>query len=82
MGRKYKTPAENTHICHCLMENGHGAVTVGSEIGAGVKNMLVEKCYFSHTDRGLRIKTRRLKAVLRKRIHEVPPGADQGKKGL
>ena len=24
----------------------------------------------------------RLKAVLRKRIHEVPPGADQGKKGL
>ena len=59
MGRKYKTPAENTHICHCLMENGHGAVTVGSEIGAGVKNMLVEKCCFSHTDRGLRIKTRR-----------------------
>ena len=57
MGRKYKTPAENTHICHCLMENGHGAVTVGSEIGAGVKNMLVEKCCFSHTDRGLRIKT-------------------------
>ena len=42
MGRKYKTSAENTHICHCLMENGHGAVTVGSEIGAGVKNMLVE----------------------------------------
>lgn len=59
MGRKYKTPAENTHVCHCLMENGHGAVTVGSEIGAGVKNMLVEKCCFSHTDRGLRIKTRR-----------------------
>ena len=24
----------------------------------------------------------RLKAVLRKRIHEVPPGADQGKRGL
>ncbi len=59
MGKKYKTPAENTHVCHCLMENGHGAVTVGSEIGAGVKNMVVEKCLFSNTDRGLRIKTRR-----------------------
>lgn len=59
MGKKYKTPSENVHVCHCLMEKGHGAVTVGSEIGAGVRNMLVEKCRFSHTDRGLRIKTRR-----------------------
>lgn len=59
MGRKYKTPSENIHVSHCLMENGHGAVTVGSEIGAGVRSMLVEKCRFSHTDRGLRIKTRR-----------------------
>ncbi len=59
MGKKYKTPSENVHIYHCLMENGHGAVTVGSEIGAGVRNMVVEKCRFSHTDRGLRIKSRR-----------------------
>lgn len=59
MGKKHKRPSENVHISHCLMEDGHGAVTVGSEIGAGVRNMLVEKCRFSHTDRGLRIKTRR-----------------------
>lgn len=59
MGRKYRTPSENVHIYQCLMENGHGAVTLGSEISAGVKNMVVEKCRFSHTDRGLRIKTRR-----------------------
>lgn len=59
MGKKYKTPSRNIHICHCLMEDGHGAVTAGSEIGAGVQNMVVEKCRFSHTDRGLRIKTRR-----------------------
>lgn len=59
MGRKYKTPSENIHIWQCLMENGHGAVTVGSEIGAGVRGMTVEKCRFSCTDRGLRIKTRR-----------------------
>lgn len=59
MGRKYKTPSEHIHVSQCLMENGHGAVTVGSEIGAGVRGMVVEKCRFSHTDRGLRIKTRR-----------------------
>ncbi len=59
MGKKYKRASENIHVSHCLMENGHGAVTVGSEIGAGVRGMTVEKCRFSHTDRGLRIKTRR-----------------------
>lgn len=59
MGKTYKKPAENTHIHNCLMENGHGAVTVGSEIAGGCKNMMVENCDFSHTDRGLRIKTRR-----------------------
>lgn len=59
MGRKHKTPSENLHIRQCLMENGHGAVTVGSEMAGGVVNLTVEDCLFRHTDRGLRIKTRR-----------------------
>ncbi|NLK73764.1 MAG: glycoside hydrolase family 28 protein [Clostridiales bacterium] len=59
MGKKYKTPSENIRIRHCHMEKGHGAVTVGSEIGAGVKDIMVENCIFTDTDRGLRIKTRR-----------------------
>jgi polygalacturonase len=59
MGRKYKRPTENMRVRQCLMEKGHGAVTLGSEIAGGVKNLLVENCRFSHTDRGLRIKTRR-----------------------
>lgn len=59
MGRRFKTPSENITIRRCLMENGHGAVTVGSEVGAGVKNVRVEDCVFRHTDRGLRVKTRR-----------------------
>lgn len=58
-GRRFKRPSENIHIRHCLMENGHGAVTLGSEIGGGVKELTVEDCTFRHTDRGLRIKTRR-----------------------
>lgn len=59
MGKKHKTPSENIHIRQCLMENGHGAVTIGSEMAGGVKNLTVEECLFRHTDRGLRIKTRR-----------------------
>ena len=59
MGRKHKTPSENIHIRQCLMENGHGAVTLGSEMAGGVVNLTVEDCIFRHTDRGLRIKTRR-----------------------
>lgn len=59
MGRKHKTPSENLNIRQCLMENGHGAVTLGSEMAGGVVNLTVEDCIFRHTDRGLRIKTRR-----------------------
>lgn len=59
MGEKHKTPSENLTIRQCLMENGHGAVTVGSEMAGGVKNLEVRECLFKNTDRGLRIKTRR-----------------------
>ncbi len=59
MGRKYKKPSEDLHIYQCLMQDGHGAVTIGSECAGGVKNLLVEDCLFCDTDRGLRVKTRR-----------------------
>lgn len=59
MGRKHKIPSQNINIRHCFMEKGHGAVTIGSEIAGGVKDVFVSRCKFSHTDRGLRIKTRR-----------------------
>ena len=59
LGRKYKQPADHHTVRNCLMAFGHGAVTLGSEIGAGVRNLSVSQCYFQGTDRGLRIKTRR-----------------------
>ncbi|HHU73063.1 MAG TPA: glycoside hydrolase family 28 protein [Clostridiales bacterium] len=59
MGKKYKTPCENITIRQCYMEDGHGAVTVGSEMAGGIKNIHVKECIFHSTDRGLRIKTRR-----------------------
>lgn len=59
MGSKYKTPASNHVIRNNLFQNGHGAIVLGSEISGGVKNLTVCQCVFKHTDRGLRIKSRR-----------------------
>ena len=59
LGRKLKKPAIRHTVRNCLMEFGHGAVTLGSEIGAGVQELSCSQCWFRGTDRGLRIKTRR-----------------------
>lgn len=59
MGHKYKVSSEDIMIRQCCMRYGHGSVTLGSEMAAGVKNMAVQNCIFEGTDRGLRIKTRR-----------------------
>ncbi len=59
MGMKYQTPATRHLVRNCLMEYAHGAMTLGSEMSGGVKDLKVSQCYFKHTDRGLRIKTRR-----------------------
>lgn len=59
MGSKYKTPSEDIAVRQCCMRDGHGSVTIGSEMAGGVNNLTVKNCLFLHTDRGLRIKTRR-----------------------
>lgn len=59
IGSTFKTPTSHVVIRNCFMNEGHGAIVLGSEAGAGLKDLLIERCYFRHTDRGLRIKTRR-----------------------
>lgn len=59
MAEKYKTPTSNMIVRQCCMRDGHGAVTVGSEIAAGVNDVHIRDCLFMNTDRGLRVKTRR-----------------------
>lgn len=59
MGAKHQTPCKDIDISHCLMENGHGGVTVGSEMAGGAVNVVVHDCLMRNTDRGLRVKTRR-----------------------
>ncbi len=59
MGMTYHRPSKDFIIRNCIMQYGHGAVVIGSEMSGGVKNITVERCIFKQTDRGLRIKTRR-----------------------
>lgn len=59
MGRKHKVPTSDMIVRQCCMRDGHGAVTVGSEIAAGVRDVHIRDCIFMNTDRGLRVKTRR-----------------------
>ena len=51
-------PSENIIIRGCTALQGHGGLVIGSEMSAGVKNVLIENCNFRNTDRGVRFKTR------------------------
>ena len=59
LGRKYKRACEDLEIGWCALLDGHGGVTVGSEMAGGVKRVRAHHCYMKGNDRALRIKTRR-----------------------
>src|SRR5262249_44542437 len=43
-GRRIGVPSEDIVIRNCTMQNGHGALTIGSEITGGVHRVFAEKC--------------------------------------
>lgn len=57
-GRRIAVPSENIIIRGCEMRDGHGGVTIGSEISGGVRNVFTERCRMDspHLDRALRLK--------------------------
>ncbi len=58
-GRRLHAPCENLVIENCVMKDGHGGVSIGSEASGGVRNVFVRDCRMSspHLERALRIKT-------------------------
>lgn len=58
-GRRIAVPVENVVIRNCRMKDGHGGVTIGSEISGGARNVFAEKCVMDspHLERALRFKT-------------------------
>ena len=57
-GRRLAAPSENIVIRDCEMRDGHGGVTLGSEISGGVRNVFAERCRMDspNLDRALRFK--------------------------
>jgi polygalacturonase len=58
-GRRLHTPVENVIVRDCDMRDGHGGVTIGSEISGGARNIFVDRCRMDspRLDRALRFKT-------------------------
>jgi polygalacturonase len=57
-GRRLNAPTQNIIIRGCRMRDGHGGITVGSEISGGVRNLFAEKCRLDspNLDHALRVK--------------------------
>ena len=49
-GRRVGVPSQNLIIRNCTMRDGHGGVTVGSEISGSCSNVFVENCEMSSPD--------------------------------
>ena len=57
-GRRIGVPTENIIVQGCMMKDGHGGITVGSEISGGVRNLFAENCKLDspNLDHALRVK--------------------------
>jgi len=58
-GRRVNRPAENISISNCTVHHAHGAVTLGSEISGGIRNVVADNITCDGTDAGVRVKSRR-----------------------
>jgi polygalacturonase len=58
-GRRVGVACENVIVRNCRMKDGHGGVSIGSEVSGGVRNVFMENNRMDspHLDRALRIKT-------------------------
>ncbi|WP_395948308.1 glycoside hydrolase family 28 protein [Bacillus swezeyi] len=70
-GRRINIPAENIVIENNEMKDGHGGVTIGSEISGGVNNIFAEGNLMDspNLDRALRIKTNSVRGGILENIY-------------
>jgi polygalacturonase len=58
-GRRVNRPTENVTIANCNVHHAHGAVTLGSEIAGGIRNVVADNITCDATQIGVRIKSQR-----------------------
>ena len=70
-GRRLKAPTENIIVTGCRMKDGHGGITVGSEISGGVRNLFAQNCRLDspNLDHALRVKNNAMRGGLLENLH-------------
>jgi polygalacturonase len=70
-GRRVAIPCENLVIRGCTMREGHGGITIGSEISGGVRNVFGEKCRMDspNLDYAIRFKNNAMRGGLLEQFH-------------
>jgi len=70
-GRRLNAPTENIIVQGCQMKDGHGGITVGSEISGGVRNLFAENCQLDspNLDHALRVKNNAMRGGLLEHLH-------------
>ena len=58
-GRRVNRPTENVSISNCTVHHAHGAVTLGSEIAGGIRNVVADNITCDGTQIGVRIEPAR-----------------------
>lgn len=70
-GRRLAIPVENVVVRNCTMHDGHGGMTIGSEISGGARNVFVEnlKMDSPHLDQAIRFKNNSSRGGVIENIH-------------
>ncbi len=70
-GRRLHVPTENVIVRQCTMKDGHGGVTIGSEISGGVRNVFVEDCRMDspQLERALRFKNNAMRGGVLEHVY-------------
>jgi polygalacturonase len=70
-GRRLNAPSQNIVIQGCRMKDGHGGVTIGSEISGGVRNVFAENCHLDspNLDHALRVKNNAMRGGLLENLY-------------
>jgi polygalacturonase len=70
-GRRLHAPSQNIVIQDCEMKDGHGGITIGSEISGGVRNVFAENCKLdsANLDHALRVKNNAMRGGLLENLY-------------
>jgi polygalacturonase len=70
-GRRLNAPSEDIVIQNCEFLMGHGAITIGSEMTGGVRNLFARDCTVDSTElnEGVRLKTNSLRGGFIEDVH-------------